>query len=73
MELMQGTKPVCLSVSELSSQTGWSKPRIYEYAGRHEDPLPLRFVCGSRRGSVVLADEFNSWLQRNSTLYSEVE
>lgn len=63
--------PVVLTVRSIREQTGWGADRIYEFASRAKDPLPLRQVDGTERGSVVLASEFEDWLVRNSELFGE--
>lgn len=63
--------PVLMSVNDVQRQTGWSKPRIYDFAARHDDPLPLRYVDGTERGGVVVVAELMAWLDRNSSMYAE--
>lgn len=71
---MADTKtPVLMSVNDVQRQTGWSKPRIYDFAARPDDPLPLRKVNGTERGFVVVVNDFLAWLDRNTTMYAEKE
>lgn len=63
--------PLLVSLPEIERQTGWSRKRIYEYAALPNDPLPLRYVIGTQRGGVAIAQEFTEWLKRNTTTYSE--
>ena len=63
--------PVLMSVNDVQRQTGWSKPRIYDFAARADDPLPLRYVDGTERGGVVVVAELMAWLDRNSSMYAE--
>lgn len=62
---------VLMSVADMQRQTGWGRSRIYEYAARAADPLPLRYVDGMERGGVVVVDELLAWLDRNSVAYNE--
>lgn len=63
--------PVLMSVNDVQRQTGWSKLRIFDFAARASDPLPLRYVDGTERGGVVVVAELVAWLDRNSILYAE--
>lgn len=65
--------PTLMNVTEISRQTGWSRPRIYDFAARPDDPLPLRKVNGTERGFVVVVSDFLAWLDRNTTMYAEKE
>lgn len=63
--------PVLMSVADIQKQTGWSRTRIYEFAARALDPLPLKFVNGTNRGGVVVVAELLAWLDRNGCSYME--
>lgn len=62
-----------ISLAGIQEQTGWSRPRIYEMAGRAYDPLPLRYLKGSTRGGVALVDELADWYRRNTVMFNERE
>ena len=62
---------VFTTVDEIKQQTGWGSNRVYEYAARAVDPLPLRYVNGSTRSGVVLTADLVEWFKRNSVPYSE--
>lgn len=55
-------------VKEICSLVNIGKNRVYEYARRKDDPLPLRCFPGAKRGGFVFRDEFEGWVKRNSIL-----
>lgn len=69
--MTEAKNPVLMSINDVQRQTGWSKPRIYDFAARTSDPLPLRYVDGTERGGVVVVAELIAWLDRNSIMYAE--
>lgn len=69
--MTEAKNPVLMSINDVQRQTGWSKPRIYDFAARASDPLPLRYVDGTERGGVVVVAELIAWLDRNSSMYAE--
>lgn len=48
-----------------------SRKKFYELANRDEDPLPLRSLPGTLRGSVVERMEFKAWVLRNSVPWNK--
>ena len=51
------------SPSEVARLLNISKKRVYYYASRPKDPLPLRRWPNGGRGSFVLRDELMEWLR----------
>lgn len=47
------------------------KRRLYELAGRENDPLPLRTFLGAKRGSFCDRRELRDWVLRNTVLVHE--
>lgn len=64
---------VMVTVSDLAEQMHVKKNRIYEWARREEDPLPLRTMDGMTRSSALVVEEWVAWYKRNSRLFKEVE
>lgn len=62
---------VFMNLNEIKRQTGWGASRIYEFASRAVDPLPLRYVDGTKNGGVALVDELEEWFKRNSVSFTE--
>ena len=52
------------------SQENKDAAKLYEWAAREVDPMPVRYVDGERYGSVLVS-EFEAWFKRNTGLYSE--
>lgn len=61
---------VVITVPDLAGQMHKSTDKLYAWAQREEDPLPLRYVDGERYG-VILVSEFEWWLKRNGRLMNE--
>lgn len=59
------------NVKRLAAETGWDIHTIYGYAGRDEDPLPLRYVEGRKRRGIIKEESFWEWFDRNSVAYAE--
>ena len=59
------------TVSQVIAESKWDKATFYRYAGREEDPLPIRYVGDSRRCGRIVDSEFEEWFLRNSTLYRD--
>ncbi len=61
---------VVITVPELAKEMHKDAAKLYEWAARKVDPMPVRYVDGERYGSVLVS-EFESWFKRNTALYSE--
>ena len=55
---------------ELAEQGHKSPDKLYEWAKREEDPLPVRYIEGERYGTVLVS-EFEDWMKRNGRLFNE--
>ncbi|NLD87300.1 MAG: helix-turn-helix domain-containing protein [Clostridiales bacterium] len=55
-------------IREICSLVNIGVNRVYEYAKRKDDPLPLRCFPGTKRGAFVFRNEFEEWVKRNSIL-----
>ena len=66
-------EPVMVTIADLAAQMHMKRERLYEYAKRDDDPLPLRTLDGMQRTSAVLVSEWSEWFSRNSRLFKEVQ
>lgn len=64
-------QPITLQTREIAEQLGTNHATVLEYARRTDDPLPLRYIKGKRKGGFVIVTEFEDWLKRNSCSYAE--
>lgn len=62
--------PIVTTVPELAAQMHKDASKLYEWAKRPKDPLPLRYVDGERYGAVLVT-EFEQWFRRNGLLFNE--
>lgn len=62
-----------MTVKKLAEETGWDEKNIRAYAKDASDPLPIYYVKQRFRGGVVIVEEVEEWIRRNSRLYSEKE
>lgn len=62
--------PVMTTVPDLAKQMHKDTARLYEYARRPKDPLPVRYLDGERYGSVSVM-EWDEWFRRNGALFNE--
>lgn len=66
----EGCMNVMITVPELAKQMHKDTVRLYEWAKRSTDPLPVRYVDGERYGAVSVI-EFDEWWRRNGLLFNE--
>lgn len=59
------------TVKQLCEESQWDPHTIAKYAGRADDPLPIRYVGDSKKYGRVVESEFEEWFIRNSTLYRD--
>ena len=57
------------SPNEVAKLLSISKKRVYPYASRKDNPLPLRRWPNGACGSFVLRDELIDWLRDFTQLY----
>ena len=62
--------PVMTTVSKLAEEMHKDSAKLYEYARRSKDPLPVRYLDGERYGSVSVI-EWDEWFRRNAKLFNE--
>lgn len=58
------------TVSKLAEEMHKDSAKLYEYARRSKDPLPVRYLDGERYGSVSVI-EWDEWFRRNAHLFNE--
>lgn len=61
---------VAITPTKLAKQLGKSVDKVYAWAKRENDPLPIRYVDGERYGSILVS-EFESWFKRSGKLKGE--
>ena len=61
---------VMTTIPDLAKEWHKGTDTLYALASRDHDPLPVRYLDGDRYGGVLVS-EFESWLKRNSKLFSE--
>jgi len=61
---------IVTTVPELAAEMHKDPSKLYEWAKRAKDPLPLRYIGGERYGSVLVS-EFDEWFRRNGLLFNE--
>lgn len=61
----------CMTVPRLAAQTGTKVEKLYEYATRKDDPLPIRYYKGKERSGFVIVPELYDWMSRNTCLFTE--
>lgn len=75
MSKQTGPRPVppqdYYSSEEVMRMLRISKQRLYAYAAREVDPLPLRTFPGVKRGAIADRDELREWVMRNTVLVRE--
>ncbi len=59
------------TVDQICAESKWDKHTVYRLAARAEDPLPLRYLKGTRKYGRVVESEFEEWWLRNSVQYRE--
>ena len=62
--------PVVITVPELAEQMHKSPDKLYEWAKRENDPLPVRYIGGERYGAILVS-ELAEWFIRNGQLANE--
>lgn len=60
-----------MTAGELADSWGVAPEKLYEYARRESDPLPIRYVRGKTRYGIVMVEEVSEWLLRNSVLFND--
>lgn len=60
-----------MTVTELADSWGTNPDKLHEYARRESDPLPIRYIKGKTRYGIVMVEEVNEWLLRNTVLANE--
>lgn len=60
-----------MTVRQLADETGWDEKNIRDYARDAVDPLPIHYVKQRHRGGIVIVEEVQEWIRRNSRLYAE--
>lgn len=66
------TGAIFITASEIRDQMHVGKERVYEWASREDDPLPLRYAAdGPSKSGVAVVSELVEWWHRNSVPYSE--
>lgn len=56
--------------NEAAALLRMSRGKLFELAKRSEDPLPLKRLGTSQRGTIVFRDELIVWAKRNYHLLS---
>lgn len=56
--------------NEAAALLRMSRGKLFQLAKRSEDPLPLRRLDTSQRGTIVFRDELIVWAKRNYKLLS---
>ncbi|NPD33078.1 hypothetical protein HLV35_07400 [Eggerthellaceae bacterium zg-997] len=64
--------PVFMTFADIKAQMGVDRKTLYGWARDEEDPLPMRYPMGARRGAVALSSEVSEWFLRNSRPFGEV-
>ena len=60
-----------ITVQRLCEEAQLDKHTVYRLAARKDDPLPLRYLKGTKKYGRVLVSEFDDWWLRNSVQYQE--
>lgn len=62
-----------MTLVALAQQLGTRYDHLLPYVRREEDPLPVRYLDGKRRGAFVFVPELEEWMGRNTTTYKEMK
>lgn len=59
-----------IPLRDLAAQLGTRYDHLVPLAAREEDPLPVRYLKGKKRGGFVIKSEMDEWLLRNTVGYA---
>lgn len=66
-----GAPPVYMPLSAVAEQMGTRDDHLLPYIRRREDPLPVRYLAGKKRGGFVIVAELNEWINRNTVGWAD--